>query len=90
MIDCLNGLGFSLNIFPNNQLIEICGYTPTKMSKIHVRNSGITARFILGLCSLIPGEWTINCDKRMTERPNQEIIEVFERHFEISVESMGK
>jgi 3-phosphoshikimate 1-carboxyvinyltransferase len=85
MADAVRALGVSVNW--EGSTIVVGEARKTDRATIQVGNSGITARFMIALCSALPGDWTIECSPRMKQRPNQAIFNCVSGHCHITHKS---
>ena len=78
MVDALNTLGIPLTANWNSCEITIqgCGgRLPANEAEIYVENSGTTARFLSSMLTLGNGRYVLDGNKRMRERPIQDLID---------------
>jgi 3-phosphoshikimate 1-carboxyvinyltransferase len=87
MVDSLQKLGFEVTVEPDpaeecNRTITLVGRSgeiPAKKAELYVGNAGTAARFLTALVCLGHGEYRIDGDARMRERPMKELFETLER-----------
>ncbi len=77
MADALSALGVRIRIESEGTFIVdgAGGRIPVPNAKLFIGNSGTTARFLTGYASLGYGEYTLDGDPRMRERPIQDLID---------------
>ncbi|MGO9243216.1 MAG: 3-phosphoshikimate 1-carboxyvinyltransferase [Verrucomicrobiia bacterium] len=87
MVDSLQKLGFEVMVEPDpaeecNRTITVVGRggeIPAKKAELYVGNAGTAARFLTALVCLGHGEYRIDGDARMRERPMKELIDDLRR-----------
>ncbi|MBF8281983.1 MAG: 3-phosphoshikimate 1-carboxyvinyltransferase [Anaerolineales bacterium] len=75
--DSLKRLGFSLEISNPQSLISIHGlggHIPASRAELFVGNAGTAARFLTAMLTLGQGEYTLDGDARMRERPIGDLL----------------
>ena len=75
--DSLKRLGFSLEISDPQSLISIHGlggHIPASRAELFVGNAGTAARFLTAMLTLGQGEYTLDGDARMRERPIGDLL----------------
>lgn len=78
MIDSLQRLGLAVRHDPETCTVEIagCGGTPPAHSaELWLENSGTSIRFLTALCTLGRGDFRLDGNARMRERPIGELID---------------
>ena len=76
--DSLKRLGFSLEISNLQSLITVHGlggHIPASRADLFVGNAGTAARFLTALLTLGQGEYTLDGDARMRERPIGDLLD---------------
>jgi 3-phosphoshikimate 1-carboxyvinyltransferase len=76
--DSLKRLGFSLEISNPQSLISIYGlggHIPASHAELFVGNAGTAARFLTAMLTLGQGEYTLDGDARMRERPIGDLLD---------------
>jgi 3-phosphoshikimate 1-carboxyvinyltransferase len=76
--DCLQRLGISLEISNLQSLISIHGlggHIPASSAELFVGNAGTAARFLTAMLTLGHGEYLLDGDARMRERPIADLLE---------------
>ncbi len=79
MLDCLQRLGFSLNIDRPRQAVEIHGRggeIPARRADLFCGNSGTTIRFLTALCAMGTGTFTLDGIERMRQRPIAQLVDM--------------
>lgn len=76
MMDCLKTLGIEIitsedKLIVNNDITAI----KAKNFDLFVKDSGTTARFLLALLCIIPGEKIVQGNQRLNERPIQDLVD---------------
>jgi 3-phosphoshikimate 1-carboxyvinyltransferase len=82
MVDSLQKLGFEVAVEPDpleecNRTLTVVGHggeIPAKKAELYVGNAGTAARFLTALVCLGHGEYRIDGDARMRERPMKELF----------------
>ncbi len=77
-LDCLQTLGFDLEIFEDERCVIITGtggVIPKKTGIINVGSAGTAARFLTAMLALSDGEYTIQCSDQMKKRPMKPLID---------------
>lgn len=69
MMDCLNALGYDMNINEKEKRVEIIGGPPVKKAAINVRSAGTSARFLTAMLAAFNGEYIIEASEQMKLRP---------------------
>ena len=83
MVDSLKKLGFEVTVEPDpneecNRTITVVGHggeIPAKKAELYVGNAGTAARFLTALVCLGHGEYRIDGDARMRERPMRDLFD---------------
>jgi 3-phosphoshikimate 1-carboxyvinyltransferase len=83
MVDSLQKLGFEVTVEPDpveecNRTITVVGHggqIPSKKAELYVGNAGTAARFLTALVCLGHGEYRIDGDARMRERPMRDLFD---------------
>jgi 3-phosphoshikimate 1-carboxyvinyltransferase len=79
MIDCLNRLGFKLEVDRATCTITVegrGGVIPAAGAELFCGNSGTTIRFVAALCSIGRGVFTLDGIPRMRQRPIGGLVEI--------------
>jgi 3-phosphoshikimate 1-carboxyvinyltransferase len=74
----LQTLGFELQLDETNHEMTITGrggHIPSRKSELFIGNAGTAARFLSAFLTLGNGEYRLDGDSRMRERPIQDLIE---------------
>jgi 3-phosphoshikimate 1-carboxyvinyltransferase len=74
----LQALGFELQLDEANHEMTITGlggHIPSRKSELFIGNAGTAARFLSAFLTLGNGEYLLDGDSRMRERPIQDLIE---------------
>ncbi|MFV2039732.1 MAG: 3-phosphoshikimate 1-carboxyvinyltransferase [Acidimicrobiales bacterium] len=76
MIDCLRGLGADIEVDRalSTILVHGTGGRLTARADLWVRQSGTTARFVLPLAAMAPGEITVDGDDQIRSRPQDDLL----------------
>jgi len=77
-LDCLEKLGYELDVKEKEQIVKIKGGSPCKRASINVRSAGTTARFLTALLSTTGGEYDIQSSEQMAKRPMKPLCETLE------------
>lgn len=88
MIDSLRKLGLSIEQSVADCSIRISGchgHPPAKQADLWLENSGTSIRFLTALCALGQGQFRLDGNTRMRERPIGDLVDSL-RQFGISVE----
>lgn len=88
-MDSLERLGFNLQREASNSLISIqglAGRLPAARAELFVGNAGTAARFLTPLLALGHGEYILDGDARMRERPIGDLLEALEQ-LDVNAES---
>ena len=75
--NALQNLGFRINLEPENACITVCGLSgkiPAKNARLYIGNAGTAARFLAAFLPLGQGEFTLEGDARMHERPIGDLV----------------
>ena len=79
MVSALRNLGFRIETDPERKTIEVegkAGDLPNRNAKLHVGNSGTSARFLTALCCLGDGgEYELDGVEQMRKRPIQSLAD---------------
>lgn len=78
-LDCLEKLGYQLQVDEENKIVVIEGGTPCSQSAINVRSAGTTARFLTALLALTPGEYEVSASEQMCRRPMKPLCDTLEQ-----------
>ena len=73
----LQKLGFEIDIDPARSKMTITGLggrIPAKMAELFIGNAGTAARFLTALLTLGNGEYILDGDARMRERPIEDLV----------------
>ena len=79
MIDCLQKLGFAVDVDGDRRVVSIDGRggeIPSSAAELYCGNSGTTIRFVAALCSLGRGTYGLDGNQRMRQRPIRGLIDV--------------
>jgi 3-phosphoshikimate 1-carboxyvinyltransferase len=79
MLESLSRLGFVLRRREDEPVIEVegrGGEIPSGGAELYCGNSGTTIRFLLALCALGRGSFTLDGNARMRERPIGRLVEM--------------
>jgi 3-phosphoshikimate 1-carboxyvinyltransferase len=79
MIDCLQKLGFGVDVDRERRLVAIDGRggeIPSSGAELYCGNSGTTIRFVAALSSLGRGTFVLDGNPRMRQRPIRGLIDV--------------
>lgn len=82
MIDGLRRLGVEVHQDFDNASVEIegCrGRPPAESADLELENSGTSIRFLTTLCALGRGEFRLDGNKRMRERPIQDLVDAMQQ-----------
>jgi 3-phosphoshikimate 1-carboxyvinyltransferase len=82
MLDGLAKLGFSLEIDEANATVRVHGLggkIPSSSAELYCKNSGTTIRFLTALCTLGSGDYQLDGNERMRQRPIEPLIKML-RH----------
>lgn len=74
----LQTLGFDIQLDEANQEMTVTGlggHIPSKKADLYIGNAGTAARFLSAFLTLGNGEYIVDGDSRMRERPIQDLIE---------------
>ena len=74
----LQTLGFNVNLAPENSRITIKGLggnIPAKKADLFIGNAGTAARFLSAFLTLGNGEYSVDGDARMRERPIGDLVD---------------
>ncbi|HAH44920.1 MAG TPA: 3-phosphoshikimate 1-carboxyvinyltransferase, partial [Planctomycetaceae bacterium] len=77
MIESLNRLGIRVDHDPNTCSIEVegCGgKIPRKEASLWLENSGTSIRFLTALCAAGEGEFVLDGNARMQQRPIRDLV----------------
>jgi 3-phosphoshikimate 1-carboxyvinyltransferase len=77
-VDALTRLGFEVLIDPKNTSLTITGLggrIPAQKAKLFIGNAGTAARFLSAFLTLGYGEYILDGDARMSERPIGDLVE---------------
>ncbi len=75
--NALQNLGFRINLEPENACITVCGLSgkiPAQSARLYIGNAGTAARFLAAFLPLGQGEFTLEGDARMHERPIGDLV----------------
>ncbi|QDT22705.1 3-phosphoshikimate 1-carboxyvinyltransferase [Gimesia chilikensis] len=78
MIESLNRLGINVDHDPENCTVVVqgCGgQIPASEASLWLENSGTSIRFLTALCSVGQGEFQLDGNTRMRQRPIQDLID---------------
>ena len=76
-LDCLDKLGFKLEIDENAKTVVIQGENgriPNNEATINVRSAGTAARFMTVLLAVCGGKYTLESSEQMKKRPMSELL----------------
>ena len=77
-VEALRGLGFSIGLDDGTRTITVSGEggrIPESRGSLFVGNAGTAARFLTALVTLGEGEYVLDGDARMRERPIGDLVE---------------
>jgi 3-phosphoshikimate 1-carboxyvinyltransferase len=78
MMESLKRLNFPLSFSEEDSKIEITGYggaINSQQADLELENSGTSIRFLTALCALGEGEYSLDGNQRMRERPIAPLVE---------------
>jgi 3-phosphoshikimate 1-carboxyvinyltransferase len=78
MVESLNRLGVSVTHDVENCTMEVAGCggkPPSKKAELWLENSGTSIRFLTAFCSLGDGQYRLDGNERMRERPISYLVE---------------
>jgi 3-phosphoshikimate 1-carboxyvinyltransferase len=76
--EALSTLGFEIERDAAQRTITVCGQAgriPARQGSLFVGNAGTAARFLTAFLTLGHGEWVLDGDSRMRERPIGDLVE---------------
>lgn len=79
MMECLVGLGYRLEIDPDNRQVAVTGENrriPRREAVLNVQSAGTAARFLTVLLALAGGHYTLESSDQMKRRPMEPLITV--------------
>ncbi len=79
MLDGLSKLGFQLEIDESKATVRVRGRggeIPNASADLYCKNSGTTIRFLTALCALGQGDYTLDGNERMRQRPIESLIKM--------------
>lgn len=82
MIESLNRLGIKVDHDPENctATVEGCaGKIPQSEASLWLENSGTSIRFLTALCAIGQGEYVLDGNKRMRQRPIQDLVNALQQ-----------
>jgi len=88
-VDCLQTLGFKIEAADFQSLVVVHGLggrTPTHQAELFVGNAGTAARFLTAFVALGHGEFVIDGNERMRQRPIGDLLDAL-RQLGVDVES---
>lgn len=103
-LDCLNSLGFNLDINEREKKVTIHGTggnIPKNNAKINVRSAGTAARFLTVFLAFAGGKYYLDSSEQMKKRPMEPLLTILreagvtincleeEGHFPFELESKG-
>lgn len=103
-LDCLEKLGFELEINEETQTVSVVGLggeIPNKNASINVRSAGTAARFLTVMLALAGGKYHLDSSEQMKKRPMEPLITMLrnagidircteeEGHFPFDIVSQG-
>jgi len=77
-VSALQTLGFDVHLDPDRAEMKVTGlsgYIPSKNAKLFIGNAGTAARFLTAFLTIADGEYIIDGEPRMRERPIGDLIE---------------
>jgi 3-phosphoshikimate 1-carboxyvinyltransferase len=92
MLDALRQLGFELDVNESSHTVIIggkSGQISVAAARLSCGNSGTTIRFLTALCALGKGEYILDGNERMRQRPIAELSEML-RHLGVRVRYVEK
>ncbi len=81
MIESLNRLGIPVKHDPKNCIAEVTGcggVPPAKSADLWLENSGTSIRFLTALCALGNGEYRLDGNDRMRQRPVKPLVDALQ------------
>ena len=78
MIESLNRLGINVKHDPEQRTVEVegcAGLVSQSSASLWLENSGTSIRFLTALCATGQGEFVLDGNQRMRERPIQDLVE---------------
>jgi 3-phosphoshikimate 1-carboxyvinyltransferase len=80
--NALQNLGFRINLEPENTCITVCGLRgeiPSESARLFIGNAGTAARFLTAFLTLGKGEFIVEGDARMHERPIVDLVDALQQ-----------
>jgi 3-phosphoshikimate 1-carboxyvinyltransferase len=80
--DALKRLGFDVHFDPDRAEMTVTGFggrIPAKKADLFIGNAGTAARFLSAFLTLGAGEYILDGDERMRERPIGDLVEALEQ-----------
>ncbi len=74
-MDCLEALGYDININEGEKKVELYGGMPKESARINVRSAGTSARFITAMLAACKGEYMIESSEQMKLRPMKPLMD---------------
>jgi 3-phosphoshikimate 1-carboxyvinyltransferase len=77
MVSALQGLGFNIEIDPKDAIMTVEGLggrIPAAQADLFIGNAGTAARFLTAFLTLGEGEFSLDGDARMRERPIGDLV----------------
>jgi 3-phosphoshikimate 1-carboxyvinyltransferase len=77
LVSALQGLGFNVEINPKEAIMTINGLggrIPAKQADLFIGNAGTTARFLTAFLALGQGDYVLDGEARMRERPIGDLV----------------
>jgi len=74
-MDCLNELGYAMEIHEDEKRVELCGGRPKNRAEINVRSAGTSARFLTAMLAAYNGEYLIESSEQMKLRPMKPLMD---------------
>jgi 3-phosphoshikimate 1-carboxyvinyltransferase len=68
-MECLEALGYRLNVHENDKTVELFGGRPKDRAYINVGSAGTSARFLTAMLAACEGEYIIDASEQMKTRP---------------------
>jgi 3-phosphoshikimate 1-carboxyvinyltransferase len=81
-VSALQTLGFDVSLDPENSRMTVTGLggrIPTKQAELFIGNAGTAARFLVAFLTLGHGEYNLDGDSRMRERPIGDLVDALKQ-----------
>lgn len=80
MIDCLRSLGLQIETLSDRIIVhDDISCIENRLHRLFARDSGTTLRFMLALLCIVPGTKILGGNRRLLERPIEELIDALRR-----------